>query len=222
MTVFSMRLAVVATADDDDRDEVSARKSLKTASSRRKIPLHPQFIAIGFLRFVESRKKTGSGSRLFPGLKPDKYGNHASYVRFRDTYPPSALKMEPKQTFYSFRHSWRDALRRIDAQPATLHALGAWSQGKLVSDERILLFLANSKSGKKTVILNAPALEVLAGLDRFGSYVLPGDDPEKPRADLKRPWAAVAKRAGLDGVRIHDLRHTYATFGAGPAESQGG
>jgi integrase len=44
---------------------------------------------------------------------------------------------------------------------------------------------------------------------------VPGDDPDKPRADLKRPWAAIAKRAGLDGVRIHDLRHTYASFGAG-------
>ena len=29
------------------------------------------------------------------------------------------------------------------------------------------------------------------------------------------PWEAVAKRAGLDGVRLHDLRHTYASFGAG-------
>ena len=81
--------------------------------------------------------------------------------------------------------------------------------------ERGLLFLPNSKTGKKTVILNAPALAVLISLDRLGSYVVPGDDPEKPRADLKRPWEAVAKRAGLDGVRLHDLRHTYASFGAG-------
>ncbi|MGA7453260.1 MAG: hypothetical protein WBW73_18950 [Rhodoplanes sp.] len=128
---------VAATADDDDGDHVSSRKSLKTASSRRKIPLHPELIAIGFLQFVESRKKTGAGSRLFPDLKPDKYGNHASYAlkRFRDTYLPSALKLEPRQSFYSFRHSWRDALRRVDAQPATLQALGGWSQGKLASDD---------------------------------------------------------------------------------------
>jgi integrase len=78
-----------------------------------------------------------------------------------------------------------------------------------------LLFLPESKTGKKTIILNAPALAVLNGLDRLGSYVVPGDDPERPRADLKRPWEAVAKRAGLQGVRLHDLRHTYASFGAG-------
>jgi integrase len=84
-----------------------------------------------------------------------------------------------------------------------------------VDIERGLLFLADSKTGKKTVVLNAPAMAVLASLDQNGSDVVPGDDPDKPRADLKRPWAAIAKRAGLDGVRIHDLRHTYASFGAG-------
>ena len=81
--------------------------------------------------------------------------------------------------------------------------------------ERGLLFLADSKTGRKTVILNAPAMAVLADLDRMGTHVVPGDDPGKPRADLKRPWEAVAKRAGLSGVRLHDLRHTYASFGAG-------
>jgi integrase len=45
--------------------------------------------------------------------------------------------------------------------------------------------------------------------------VVPGDGPDQPRHDLKRPWDAVTKRAGLTGVRLHDLRHTYASFGAG-------
>jgi integrase len=87
-----------------------------------------------------------------------------------------------------------------------------WEQVDL---ERGLLFLAELQDRRKTVILNAPALAVLTGLNRLGSYVVPGDDPEKPRADLKRPWEAVARRAGLDGVRLHDLRRTYASFGAG-------
>lgn len=84
-----------------------------------------------------------------------------------------------------------------------------------VDVERGVLFLPDSKNGRKTVILNAPALTVLTGLKRVGPYVIPGDDPAKHRADLKRPWEAVGKRAGLDGVRLHDLRHTYASFGAG-------
>jgi len=84
-----------------------------------------------------------------------------------------------------------------------------------VDSQRGLLFLADSKTGKKTVVLNAPALVVLTGLERIGSYVVPGEHPEKPRADLKGPWEAVSKRAGLDGVRLHDLRHTYASLEAG-------
>jgi integrase len=63
--------------------------------------------------------------------------------------------------------------------------------------------------------LAAPALSVLNGLERIGPFVVPGDDPERPRADLKRPWDAITKRADLSGVRLHDLRHTYASFGAG-------
>jgi integrase len=84
-----------------------------------------------------------------------------------------------------------------------------------VDFERGLLFLPDSKSGRKTVILNAPALTVLNGLQQIGPYVVPGDNLDSPRSDLKRPWDAITKRAGLPGVRLHDLRHTYASFGAG-------
>lgn len=83
-----------------------------------------------------------------------------------------------------------------------------------VDMERGCLFLPDSKSGRKTVILNAPALTVLNALERVSPYVVPGDDPKEPRHDLKRPWDAVTKRAGLTGIRLHDLRHTYASFGA--------
>jgi integrase len=81
--------------------------------------------------------------------------------------------------------------------------------------ERGVLFLPDSKSGRKTIILNAPAMTVLNGLERISPFVVPGDRPENPRADLKRPWEAITTRAGLSGIRLHDLRHTYASFGAG-------
>jgi integrase len=84
-----------------------------------------------------------------------------------------------------------------------------------VDFERGVLFLPDSKSGRKTVTLNAPAMTVLNELERIGPFVVPGNNPESPRADLKRPWEAITERAGLSGIRLHDLRHTYASFGAG-------
>lgn len=88
-----------------------------------------------------------------------------------------------------------------------------------VDSDRGLLLLPDSKTGQKTIVLNAPALTVLNGLTRVGRYVIAGDtvgtDCEKPRADLKRPWAMVSREAGLEGVRLHDLRHNFAAFGAG-------
>jgi integrase len=73
--------------------------------------------------------------------------------------------------------------------------------------ERGLLRLSDSKTGKRPIILNAPALAILADLPRASDYVIAGNDPKKPRADIKRPWEIVRDRAGLCGVRLHDLRH---------------
>ena len=64
-------------------------------------------------------------------------------------------------------------------------------------------------------MLNAPALSVLNALPRTGDFVIAGASVDSPRSDLKKPWKAVAARAGLTGVRIHDLRHTHASVGAG-------
>jgi integrase len=90
---------------------------------------------------------------------------------------------------------------------------------KYVDFERGLLILPTSKSGKKTVVLNGAAMSVLGSLTKVGVYVIAGDTAgavdEKPRSDLKRPWALVSSCAGLEGVRLHDLRHNFGAFGAG-------
>jgi integrase len=81
--------------------------------------------------------------------------------------------------------------------------------------ERGLLLLPDSKTGKKAIVLNAPARDILAKLPCLGIYVIAGQSADKPRADLNRPWRAVVKRAELEGLRIDDLRHTHASIGAG-------
>jgi integrase len=43
-------------------------------------------------------------------------------------------------------------------------------------------------------------------------YVFPGNTPQKPLVDLTRTWKSVCDRAGLKGIRIHDLRHTFASY----------
>ena len=88
---------------------------------------------------------------------------------------------------------------------------------------RELLFLPDSKTGKKTIVLNAAALEILQQLRqtvaadraRLEGFVIKGLVDDQPRADLKRPWTAIRRHADLEGVRLHDLRHTFASIGAG-------
>jgi integrase len=81
--------------------------------------------------------------------------------------------------------------------------------------QRGLLFLPDSKTGKKTIVLGAAALAALENLPRVGSFVIAGTDDGRPRADLQRPWSLVSRRAGLPGLRLHDLRHSFASVGAG-------
>jgi len=85
--------------------------------------------------------------------------------------------------------------------------------------DRGVLRLPDSKTGKKNVYLPTAAVDIIKGLTKLGAYVIAGESAgtkhEKPRADLKRPWAAICKRAGVSGVRIHDLRHTFASTGVG-------
>jgi integrase len=77
--------------------------------------------------------------------------------------------------------------------------------------------LPDSKTGARPVWLNAAALAVLETLStiRRGDYVIAGEQPDQPRADLNKPWRQIVKHARLDGVTLHTLRHTHASIGVG-------
>ena len=73
--------------------------------------------------------------------------------------------------------------------------------------------LADSKTGQKAVPLNAGALEVLSGLPRLNSseFVFPSQSAEGHYQGTPKVWKRIRAIAGLDNVRLHDLRHSFAS-----------
>jgi integrase len=83
------------------------------------------------------------------------------------------------------------------------------------------LRLPDSKTGAKVVQIGAAALDVLQRLPRVAGnqWVLPGKLEGGRLTDLQPFWQRVRARAGLNGVRIHDLRHTFASVAAAQGKS---
>ncbi len=83
-----------------------------------------------------------------------------------------------------------------------------------VDFENRRLRLPESKTGAKIIHLNAPALEVLNGLTpKPTGWVITGAKEGAHLVNLKKPWHRMRERAKLDGVRLHDLRHSFASVG---------
>jgi len=157
------------------------------------------------------------------GLTPEGHAPAARIERFPETRRERFLSTEElRRLGEAFRQLESDA-RFIEGVAALrlLLLTGARLREILhlrwehVDIERGLLLLPDSKTGRKTITLNAPALAVLQSLDRRGPFVIVGANPDVPRADLKKPWGAVTEAASLPGLRIHDLRHSFASIGAG-------
>jgi integrase len=75
--------------------------------------------------------------------------------------------------------------------------------------------LPDSKTGAKTVHLGDATVDLLRALPRVSGnpFVIVGKKEKAHLADLQRPWRRIRESAGLGDVRIHDLRHTFASGG---------
>ena len=93
-----------------------------------------------------------------------------------------------------------------------------WEHVELDTGE---LHLPETKTGSRIVPLAPAAVRLLSRLarDPDNPWVIAGKKPGSHLTDLQHPWRRIRARAGLDGVRIHDLRHSFASRAVALGES---
>ncbi len=180
----------------------------------------------------EGHLNPASRIQHYEGAARERYLSTAELARLGDVLREGetvGLEWSPDETKASARHAPKPENRRTLLDPFAVAAIrlliltGArmreilHARWNYVDFERGVLRLPDSKTGAKPVYLSAAALAVLAALPRINGnpFIIAGGKDGQARVDLKRPWAAVTKAAGLEGLRIHDLRHSFASVGAG-------
>ena len=87
-----------------------------------------------------------------------------------------------------------------------------WDQ---VDWQRKVLLVPISKSGKpRAVSLGRMAIELLQSVPPVpdNPYIFPSPTTGRPSSSLHFPWERIRKRANLSDLRLHDLRHSFASF----------
>jgi integrase len=87
-----------------------------------------------------------------------------------------------------------------------------------------VLALPDSKTGRRPVYLSPTAVELLKSQkantrDKNSDYIFPGRAEGEALHNLRKPWGRVCAAAKIEGVRLHDLRHTAASIAAGQGVS---
>ncbi|MGV8865068.1 MAG: DUF6538 domain-containing protein [Pseudomonas sp.] len=101
---------------------------LKTYSSRRRIPVHPELVALGFLKLVERRRASGE-RRLFPDLPMGEDGYYSSpFSKFFGRFLVTVGAKGQKTTFHSFRHTFEDACRDAEMPTEIMNTLQGHSE----------------------------------------------------------------------------------------------
>lgn len=119
-------------------EQLKRRKRLKTKSSQRAIPVHGRLVALGFLEYVETRRRSGETAWLFPSVEPNQPSALAAWSKWFGRYLRDTVGVsDSAKVFHSFRHGFKDAARAgsvaqdaadhpsLRTRPRHNHALGS-------------------------------------------------------------------------------------------------
>jgi integrase len=115
-----------------DINTLDEGKRLKTKTSKRKVPIHSELVRLGFLKYVEERRKSGN-KQLFPDLRPDVKGKiTGNWSKWYGGYSKKIkIKLDRKKVFHSFRHTFEDEGRAVGIGEDIRDALSGHSSGRI-------------------------------------------------------------------------------------------
>ncbi|MET4070624.1 site-specific recombinase XerD [Bradyrhizobium sp. S3.2.6] len=110
-------------------------KRVKTDASERVVPVHPEVVRLGFISYVDERRKAdGADAWLFPSVSPDRgRAGVPAWSQWFGRYLRASGVTDKAKVFHSFRHTVKDALRRGRADHEMREALIGHAQASSVS-----------------------------------------------------------------------------------------
>ncbi|WP_198157581.1 tyrosine-type recombinase/integrase [Methylobacterium nodulans] len=96
-----------------------------------------------------------------------------------------------------------------------------WDQFNLESGVWTKPAASVKQAREHRVPLSVAAVALLQAMraEASSAYLFPGKAEGRPLGDIKKAWASICRRAGLEDLRLHDLRHSYASYLASAGHS---
>ena len=114
-----------------DLNTIGEGKHIKNKGSRRKVPVHPELVRVGFLRYVSGLKKRGE-RQVFPELAPDNRGVWTGALsKWLNRYLDGIGINDPRKVIHSFRHTFKDACRKARIAESVHDALTGHTNGSV-------------------------------------------------------------------------------------------
>ena len=220
-----------------DRCKPSTQKAERWMLNARLLPAFgpspvDRITRSGVTRWFDEYSRTAPGGANHALNLLRRMLNHAVVCGHLDTNPVRGIRRNPRPKLTRFLS--REEVRRLHHE-LDHHGSVRPSRARQADIIRLLLLtgcrrneivtmrwrdidgntlnLVDAKGGPRTVLLSAPARAILDLQPRSGSaYVFPSPlDPVRPLSSGLPLWRSVRKRAGIEDVRLHDLRHTFAS-----------